>query len=382
MLIIQTLFWLCVLLITYSYVLYPLILLALRRSPDGEQLPPDDFTPGVSIIIAAYNEEKVIQGRIENLLRMDYPKDKLELIIASDGSTDRTAEIVRGYSDQGVILFDYKERRGKVNVLNETVTRARHEIMLFSDANTFFRSNTVKKLVRRFADPQVGCAVGALHFTTVEGSTSGELEGVYWRYETFIKIIEGGFGSLLGANGALYAVRKNLFYFCPPDTIVEDLVIPMKILEQGHKVVYEPESVALEDAAKHIVQEKKRRIRIGAGDFQSIGLLRRMLNPLRGFPAFAFFSHKILRWFTPFFMLLAFVLNLFLLKEPVFQFMFACQGIFYGLAVLGQMLSWAGIAIKGLNLFYYFVSMNLALFLGFVNFVSATHDVKWERTER
>jgi cellulose synthase/poly-beta-1,6-N-acetylglucosamine synthase-like glycosyltransferase len=382
MVLFKFIFWTSVFLIGYSYVLYPLILLALRKPSPKNGTRPDDFTPSVSIVISAYNEEKVIRKRIENLLWLEYPKDKLELIIASDGSDDKTAEIVKEYQAKGIVLYDYKERRGKVNVLNETVPKARGEIIVFSDANSFFTSSTVTKLVHRFQDQNVGCVCGALHFTTPEGSTSAALEGVYWRYENFLKTVEGQFGSLLGANGALYAVRKELFYPCPPDTIIEDFVIPMKILEKGLKNVYEPEAIALEDAAKHIVQEKTRRIRIGAGDFQSIGLLWRMLAPGRGFPALAFWSHKILRWFTPFFMLGAFLSNALLLDSPALRTIFVIQCDFYALAVLGQVLTRAGFPVKILSLCYYFVSMNLALFLGFVNYVTGTHSVKWERTER
>jgi cellulose synthase/poly-beta-1,6-N-acetylglucosamine synthase-like glycosyltransferase len=379
---IKFLFWISVFLIGYSYVLYPLILLALRRPSPKNGILPDDYTPSVSIIVAAYNEEKVIRKRIENLLWLEYPKNKLELIIASDGSSDRTAEIVKEYQAKGIVFYDFKERRGKVNVLNDLVPEAKGEIIVFSDANSFFKSNTINKLVRRFQDDQVGSVCGALHFMTPEGSISGDLEGVYWSYENFLKTVEGQFGSLLGANGALYAVRKELYYPCPPDTIIEDFIIPMKILERGLKNVYEPEAIALEDAAKHIVQEKKRRIRIGAGDFQSIGLLWRMLSPGRGFPALAFWSHKILRWFTPFFMILAFLANVLLLDSPGFRTIFVIQCDFYALAVLGQILTRVGYPVKILSLCYYFVSMNLALFLGFFNYVTGNHSVKWERTER
>ncbi|MBF0331140.1 MAG: glycosyltransferase family 2 protein [Candidatus Omnitrophica bacterium] len=379
--VLEIILWASFSLIGYSYIVYPAILFLLRRPTAPDVQVPDDRLPSVSIVIAAYNEEKVIRARVENLLALEYPADKLEIIIASDGFGDRTAAIAKEYASRGVVVCDYPHRRGKVNVLNETVPKAKNDIVVFSDANTAFKPDTVKMLVRRFQDKRVGSVCGRLIFTT-EGTTSGELEGVYWRYETFLKTVEGQYGSLLGANGALFAIRKELFYQCPPDTIIEDFVVPMKILEKGFKCVYAPEAVAYEDAAKHIIQEKKRRIRIGAGDFQAIGLLWRMLNPLRGFSAMAFWSHKILRWFAPFFMLAAFIANILLLNIPAFKVSFMVQCCFYGLGILGQILSWAGISVKILNLFYYFISMNLALFLGFINFMTGTHNVKWERTER
>jgi cellulose synthase/poly-beta-1,6-N-acetylglucosamine synthase-like glycosyltransferase len=378
----ENIFWSSIFLIGYSYAIYPVILLALRRSSKVEDCASQDVLPSVSVVIAAYNEEKDIDTRIKNLLYLDYPKGKLEIIIASDGSSDKTVEIAKRFEAEGVVVCDYKQRRGKVNVLNATVPKAKNGIIVFSDATTIFKGDTVRKLVRRFQDKEIGCIGGRLIFTTQKGSTSGDLEGVYWRYETFLREVEGRFGALLGASGALFAIRKELFYVCPPDTIIEDFVVPMKVIERGLKCVYEAEAIGFEDAAKHIVQEKKRRIRIGSGGYQSIGLLWKMLNPLRGFPALAFWSHKILRWFTPHFMIAAFVANILLLNIPVYQWIFAAQLCFYGLAVLGQVLSRFGFVFKTLNLFYYFISMNFALFLGFVNFITKTHTVKWERTER
>ncbi|VAX37422.1 Glycosyl transferase, group 2 family [hydrothermal vent metagenome] len=380
--IIAALLWTAIFLIVYSYLLYPLLLVFLNKFHKPVESVLSSQLPNVSIIIAAYNEETVISQRVKNCLALDYPREQLEIIIASDGSDDQTNELVRKFEDQGVILFDYKERRGKVNVLNDTVPRAKHEILVFSDANTDFEKDALKKLVRHFQEPDIGCVCGQLKFVNALGSKTGELEGVYWRFETLLKKMEGNRGSLLGANGAIYAIRKSLFVFCPPDTIIEDFVIPMKILEEGHRVVYEPKALAIEEAAKHIVQEKKRRIRIGAGDFQSLALLKPLLNPKRGFSALAFWSHKVLRWFAPFFIIIAFITNIFLLSNPYYQVLFLLQCIFYISAFIGQVLNWAGVQIKFFSLCYYFISMNISLFLGFVRFVTGTQKVAWERTER
>jgi len=371
----------CLSAIFYSYILYPILLkIFVRIRPQGAQ--DETYLPFVSIIIAAYNEDKVIEKKVQNCLSLDYPKDSLEIIVASDGSTDRTNDIVRQYAQAGIQLIAYPQRRGKVNVLNSTVPGAKGDIIVFTDANAVFQKDAISKLIRPFSNEKIGCVCGLLKFLSAEGSSSGELEGVYWRYETFLKKREGAMGSLLGANGAIYAIRKELFFACPPDTIVEDFVIPMKILEKGFQVVYDHEAIAYEEAAKHIIQEKGRRIRIGAGDYQALFMLWHMLNPLRGFPALAFWSHKVLRWFAPFFMTGAFMANLFLLSQPLFLGLFIIQCLFYLCAFLGQMLSWIGVSVKILNLCYYFVSMNLALFLGFIRFVTRTQSVAWERTER
>jgi len=324
----------------------------------------------------------VIKGRIENCLALDYPRDHLEIIIASDGSMDQTNAIVKQYEEQGVQLIDYPQRRGKVNVLNDTIERARHNIIVLSDANTMFKRDALRKLVRYFSDDSVGSICGGLSFVNAEGSKIGELEEVYWRFETFLKIMEGRRGALLGGNGAIYAIRKDLFEKCPEDTIVEDFFIPMKILEKGYKVIYVPEACAIEEASKKIVQEKHRRIRIGAGDFQALFRLLPLLNPFKGFVSLAFWSHKVLRWFAPFFLLLLFVTNLMLIENQIYFLLFILQSAFYISAIIGQVLSWSGINIKIFSLCYYFVSMNLALFLGFVKYITGGQSVAWKRTER
>lgn len=380
--IIKSSFWLSIFLIGYAYVLYPVLLFLFDKLVQRPKFTLTENLPKVSLIIAAYNEEKVIENRIKNCLELTYPKGHLEIIIASDGSDDGTNEVVRNYSSNGVILFDYSKRNGKVNVLNETIPRAKHDIIVFSDANTFFERDAIKKLVTYFDDPRIGCVCGMVKLLNAEGSKSGELENFYWRFETFLKKIEGARGSLLGANGPIYAIRKELFIPCPSDTIVEDFFIPMKILERGYKVFYAKDAVATEETTKHIIQEKQRRVRIGAGDFQAIFRLLPMLNLWKGLPSFSFWSHKVLRWFTPFFMIFAFSLNLFLLKTAAYQLLFALQCVFYVCTVVGWILNWSGNNIKLFNLCYYFFSMNLSLLLGFVRYIRGTQSVAWARTER
>lgn len=375
-------FWVCTFIIVYGYLLYPLFLYILNIFWKPKPHKSSDTLPNVSVIISMYNEEKVIRERIENCLSLDYPKDHIELIFASDASDDRTNEIVREYAGRGVVLYDYPKRRGKVNVLNETVPKAKHDILIFSDANTMFAKDALKKLVRHFEDPKIGCVCGRLQFVSAEGSKTGELEGVYWRFETYLKTKEGRRGSLLGANGGIYALRKELFFYCPPDTIVEDFVVPMKILQKGFKVIYEPQALATEEAAKHIVHEKQRRIRIGAGDFQALFMLLPMLSPLKGFSSLAFWSHKVIRWFVPFFLIFTFIANLLLIDDPFYLALFIMQCGFYVFAFIGQALSWVGVHNKLFNLCYYFVSMNLALLLGFFRFVAGRQNAAWERTER
>lgn len=338
--------------------------------------------PQVSVIISAHNEEKVIRERIVNLLSLDYDQEKIQIIIGSDGSIDKTNEIVREYEQQGVELFAFEENRGKVNVLNDCVHKVKYDILVLSDANSMFKEDALKKLVAPFQDNSVGCSQGELVYVSLDGSRTEELEGIYWKFEKLLKNLEGRRGCALGANGAIYAIRRELFKPLPEDTIVDDFLIPMRILEKGFKCVYVPQAHASEQAGKHIIQEKKRRVRIGEGNFQNLMHLRSMLNPLKGFSAFCFISHKVLRWFVPVFLIITFISNIFLLHLPFYRVVFNLQCAFYLFAIIGQTLSWSGKQVKLFSICYYFVSMNLALFIGMIRFLTRSQKATWERTER
>ena len=377
----KIIFWISTSLILYTYFVYPAILLLFRRHGSIAHKAAE-YEPEVSLVVSAYNEEKVIAEKIENLLTLDYPKGKLEIIIASDGSSDWTDAIVARYHSAGVKLIRINERSGKINALNTVIPVLKGKIVVLSDANTFYERDAIKKIVRNFEDSKTGCACGELKYRNLAENEVESLEGFYWRYEQFLKRIEGGRGALLGANGGIYAIRKELFEPLPANTLVEDFVLPMKILEKGHKVVYEAEAVAYEETSKKIVQEMERRIRIGAGDFQALSFTWRMLNPVHGFAAFAYLSHKVIRWFVPFFLIIALVSNVALLNNGLYLMIFAMQGAFYALAILGRTLSKLNMHIRMAGLPYYFVSMNIALFFGFIRFCTGSQSVTWKRTER
>lgn len=391
MLLYKVIFWLSILPVIYNYAGYPLVLLVLSRL---RRTRPPEFTsrlPEVSLIIAAYNEEMVIGDRVENCLALDYPRENLEILIVSDGSDDGTEEIVEGFTDRGVKLIRIEDRSGKVNALHTAVPQAKGEILVFSDANSFFEGSAVRELVKYFGVEEVGGVCGKLRLQSASvpgterppGSGTGEMEGVYWRLETLLKTLEGRRGSALGANGAIFAIRKTLYTFCPRNTIVEDFVIAMKVLQSGHEVYYEPAAVAVEEAPPRLGDEFGRRTRIGAGDFQALSFLLPMLNPARGFPAFAFFSHKVLRWVTPFFLILALAANIPLALLMPYSLTLVAQGLFYAMAMAGGI---AGLGGKSLGrwagLPWYFVAMNLALFFGFFRFLFGLQKVTWKRTQR
>ncbi len=378
-------FWVSIGLILYSYLLYPVLLALIARvSPEKsariiEEIP-DDQWPMVSLVIAAYREESVIVERLNNALQIDYPSDKIEIIIGVDGQEDTTGELVQNFQDSRIRLMQFPERRGKASVLNDCIAVARGEIILFSDANTFWDANAAKLLVRHFENKQVGGVCGRLLLTDAE--TGKNVDGLYWRYENRLKQWEGKLGALLGANGAIYAIRKELYQPIPPQTIVDDFVIGMRIHQAGYQLLYEKEAIAREETAPTISDELQRRIRIGAGAFQSLTWLWRLLLPRYPLVSWAFWSHKVLRWFCPALMVIAFVSNLSLAQTPLYQKMLIMQGLFYLIAVLGSFSILPGKIGKIAQTAWMFVNMNLALALGFNRWLFNTQKGTWKRTER
>ena len=379
------LFWLSASGILYSYAVYPIILLALARIFGREHSNTDRRTdvefPPVSLLIAAHNEESVIEDRLRNALLLDYPKAKLEIVVASDGSIDRTAEIARRYETRGVRLIDNVARRGKASVLNSAVPALSGQIVILSDANTHMDPMAVRSLVRWFDDPEIGVACGRLVLTDPESGNN--VDGVYWRFETFLKKKESQLGALLGSNGAIYAIRKNLFCTIPDQTIVDDFVIPLlSKLRHGCKIVYDCEATAQEESAPDIRTEFRRRARIGAGGWQAIGILWRLLNPMRGWIAFTFFSHKVLRWLCPFFMISMFVTNLLLISSMWYRWILCLQIVLYAAAFLGARVSKEFPFAKILRLLHMFTTLNAALLVGFFRWAAGTQRGTWDRTRR
>jgi len=377
-------FWVSVGLVIYTYIIYaPVLYLLTRilgtRQIKGSQFEDSDYLPTVSMVIAAYNEEKVIGEKMENCMTINYPKDKLEIIVGSDGSSDKTNEIVKSYNTSGVKLINYTDRRGKISVLNRTIPQASGEIVILSDANTMYESDAVVKLIQHFKNEKIGAVCGKLVLLTKDKKQ--EEEGIYWKYECLLKSMESKLGALLGANGGIYAIRKDTFEPIPDNTIVDDFVIAMRVKEKGFDVIYDQEAIAYEDAANDIKAEFTRRVRIGAGCFQAIPMTKKLLNPLRGSVAFSYWSHKIVRWSVPFLLIIAFISNILLLGKPLYIYLFFIQLLFYATAIIGYFLS----KHKPNKLFsipYYFGSMNLALLLGFFRYMTKTQKVTWKRTER
>jgi cellulose synthase/poly-beta-1,6-N-acetylglucosamine synthase-like glycosyltransferase len=386
------LFWLAVGCILHTYLIYPLVLIALDAiwqargawsylSGNERRRPPAQLgLPQVTILIAAFNEAPCIKRRIENLLEQDYPPDKLEILVGSDGSTDETDAIVQHYAARSVRL-SRGERVGKAGVLSRLVSLAKGEVLVMTDANTEFERDAVRHLVQPLRDPEVGLVCGRLRLHSPVGAPV--TESAYWKLESLLKLYESRRGCVMGANGGIYAVRKHLFAPLPAGTVVDDFVAALRVLASGSRVRYEPEAVAHEEAAPDHTGEYRRRVRIAAGCFRAISQYRDLLSPRHGFTAFALWSHKMLRWLVPHAMVVALLTNLIIARS----------GRIYSVALLAQCVLYlfAALSLLGLtprklravtDAAAHFVEMNAALLVGFVKFSRGAQGQTWTRTER
>ena len=387
------LFWLSVSLIIYSYFIYPVLLIscsAIKQTIYDAQhlvtkqpLPEDniDLLPSVSIIIAAYNEGSCIEGRVNNLLALNYPAEKLTLHIGSDGSSDNTADILNGFSAKNYHPHIFEVNRGKMSVLNDLIAQSEDDILIMSDANTHFNADVVYKLVRHFNDDKIGAVCGELHL--VDAHSGDNKDSVYWRYEQVLKFHESRLGALLGANGAIYAMRKALFKPLPANTIVDDFQIVMNISKEKHHTIYDPEAIAIEEVAPDLNAEEGRRVRIGLGNYQAFFNMAWALNPLLGWRFLAYLSHKVCRWFVPHLMIIAFISNCLLLDQAIYQLSFMAQISFYLIAYYGIKRQKSDKKVNPfVGLIAFFVSMNIALFKGFIRYFNSNVQGTWKRTSR
>jgi cellulose synthase/poly-beta-1,6-N-acetylglucosamine synthase-like glycosyltransferase len=375
---ILALFWLALAFIFYTYVLFPILVL-LRGLVAARPYRRDDITPAVSVIIAAYNEADSIGAKLENLLALDYPAKKLEIIVASDGSQDETNDIVRRYERQGVKLLALP-RQGKAPALNAAVSLATGEILVFSDANSMFATQALRRLVEPFADPEVGGVAGNQRYLAhVGGTPAGEGEKSYWRFDRRLKQFQSRAGNVISATGAIYAIRTSLF-MPVPEGVTDDFVTSTRVIAQGFRLVFAPEAVAYEPVAGERGLEFGRKVRVITRGLWAVVMMRQLLNPLRyGFYSLQLFSHKLLRRLVVFPLLVLFVTSFFLWSE----------GLFYQLALLGQLalygLAGVGLILEGsklgrfklVSLPYYFCLVNGACLLAAWNVLRGHRIVRW-----
>ena len=373
-------FWACFFLVAYTYVLYPAVLfLASSLARLGRRAGAASATgplPAVSMIIPAHNEERHLPAKLANLAALDYPRERLEILFVSDGSTDGTNEILARAAAGGYVTFlPLPTRGGKSSALNQAVPRARHDILVFSDAATLFAPDAVGKLVRHFADPRVGVVCGALQFQA--SAESRQTEGLYWRYESLLRRMESRIGVTLTASGAIYALRRECFVPLPADTLVEDLVVPMTARRLGFRVLYDPQARGTDFAASTVAGEFARRVRIATGSFRALGgLLRGPLDPVT---AFAFVSHKLLRWTLPFLLIGMLVTSAALLDSPLYRALFALQVLFYGWGLVGYLFRPRIQGIRFALVAYYLLAMHLAFLVGFVRYLSGRREIEWRQ---
>jgi poly-beta-1,6-N-acetyl-D-glucosamine synthase len=370
----------------YSYFLYPLILITLKRFFIQQSIISSELSenvlPTVTIVIAAYNEETVIKKKLENSVVLNYPEDQLKILVASDGSSDKTNDIVQKFANEHpqVSLLTLP-RGGKSSAINVAIKKVESEIVVFSDANTEYHLDAIIRLVEPFFNPEIGSVCGSLIYRNPNNLISGEGESFYWRYETALKKLESNLGYVAGANGAIYAIRRDLIDPLPSNTINDDFLISMRIVQKGYKSIYEEKAKAYEDVAPNTKSEFKRHIRDGAGHYIAICQLWRLLNPFLGISSLIYWSHRIFRWMAPFILIALYAGNFILMDQPFFYFLFYLQTAFYLMACLGML----GHGRKLPFLIYvpfYFCNLNLALFIGFLKVITGVQRTTWESTTR
>lgn len=378
-------FWTLTTLIVYPYLFHPLVLLILHPFRRLKLAEDEEYFPTVSLIITAYNEEKVIGERLANLHGLDYPAGKLEIIIGLDGCTDNTGEIIRQAGDERIRLMEFPQNRGKLAVISDCVKEAKGELIYLSDANTIQNTRAVREMVSPFADPRVGVVCGRMDLVPVGGGTQARGENLYWRFEKKLKRLEGDMGVLVGANGGNYAFRQKLFQEVPRGMITEDFFLPMKICAEGFACVYQGDSIGVEQTSERMRDQMKRMFRIGVGNYQSLLRLGYILSPKYRLLAYTFFGHKVLRWLAPLFLAGAFIISYFLgfhYHQLLYQIIFWIQVGFYGLSFVGGLLQLAKVRTGVLGMPFYFTAINFSLVVGFFRFLFGTQKVAWGKEGR
>lgn len=380
----QATFFVCAALVTFHYVLYPalVILLAKLRGDTGDAAPMLGVAqyPSVTVVIAAYNEESVIAAKLENTLALDYPADRLRVVVAAHGSSDATAQIAAGFAARGVTVLHDPVRRGKTAALNRAVEATTSDLVVFSDANNNFNTDALLQLVRHFADPKIGGVCGLKQIYDAHDRESAVGDSLYWKYESAIKIAESRLGSITTADGEIFAVRRSLYRTLDESLINDDAAITLDLVRSGYRVLYEPGARSYEHASIRIEDDFNVKVRMVSGGFQTLARNWRFLIPPRSAFAFAFWSHKVLRWLAPEFLILMFVASLTLAASPFFLVILLGQVAFYALAWMGwRMRARAALPIT-IYVPFYFCAMNLAALFGLYRHL--TQSTQWKKAAR
>lgn len=381
-LVVKIIFWLALFIIFYTYAGYPLLLILLtrfkkKRSQSNSYDLSADNLPPVTMVIAAFNEEAILEAKIQNTLSLNYPIDKYQILFITDGSTDRTNEIVKAYP--GVKLMFQAERKGKLDAVNRAIKNIDTEIVIFSDANTMLNKHSILNLIRHFKDEKVGGVAGEKKVLEADGQVGGE--GAYWKYESFLKKLDSRLYSVVGAAGELFCMRTSL-YEPLHGIIIEDFVQSLLICKKGYVVRYEPGAFATETASLSLDDERERKTRISAGGFQAIGKLSGLLNIFRfGTLSFQYISHRVLRWtLTPLSLILLILASLYLYiytSNGFYAVIFWLQAVGYAAALIGWVTR-----LRLFHLPFYFFFMNLCVVAGFFRYLRGTQQATWHKASR
>ncbi|MEO6612386.1 MAG: glycosyltransferase family 2 protein [Chitinophagaceae bacterium] len=384
-------FWFSVAILFYSYAGYGIIIFLLNRLKTVFFFPREKIsieqTIPVTLIVTAYNEELILQEKVRNCLAIDYPAGQLQLVFITDGSADRSAELISQYPS--ITLLHQPERKGKYAAIKRAMQLVKTPVVIFSDANSLLNPGCIRHMMEHYADPGTGAVAGEKKILRNSGiSAVGEAEGIYWRYESWMKRLDAGFYTVIGAAGELFSIRSSLFRELDDEIILDDFIISMQVCLQGYKIAYEPRAFAVETASVSLQEEEKRKVRISAGAYQSIRYLRDALNILKHpLLAFQFISRRVLRWvFCPFLLVVLFLTNILIaVYEPGVDFYMTIlflQAGFYLLALSGWFMLRSG---KNAGLFaipFYFIFMNYCQVKGFARFLKKRHTVLWEKSLR
>ena len=389
----KILFWAMLLIVFYTYLGYGILLyiiLRLKRlfagAPRKAVMPSDEQLPTITLLICAYNEEDVVAEKMANTLAIDYPREKFRIMWVTDGSTDRTNELLKAYPEVDVVFSP--ERRGKSAALKHGLQELQTRYVAFTDANTMINPGAMKEIARLFTDPTVGCVSGEKRVAArKESEMAAEGEGLYWRYESTLKRWDSELYSAMGAAGELYAIDPQLVREVPDNALLDDFMMSMYVIQDGKRIAYTTDAYAQEYGSANIFEESKRKRRIAAGGLQSIWWLRSLLNPIK-YPlvSFQYISHRVLRWsITPIAMIILLVINILLsvMRSGLFfDVMLVAQVLFYLAAFFGWLLARHGIKNKLLYTAYYFMFMNLNVFRGMRYLCSHNHSGAWEKAKR
>jgi cellulose synthase/poly-beta-1,6-N-acetylglucosamine synthase-like glycosyltransferase len=388
----KILFWFSLFVIFYSYIGYGILLYFLvqvknlftgnKPQNSGKEI----FEPEISLIVSAYNEEDFIERKIKNTLELIYPADKLKIIFITDGSSDNTHQIITRYKN--ILSLHEPERRGKLAAMNRAMQFVNTPYVIFSDANTLLNVDCIREIAKHYADAKVGGVAGEKKvINDIDDTAAGVGEGLYWKYESFLKKLDSSFHSVVGAAGELFSVRTDLFEKEEKNVIIEDFVQSLKICMKGYVIKYEPNAYAIETSSASMKEEQKRKVRICAGAFQAMAILKGLFNFFK-YPvlSFQFISHRILRWtICPVCLVTLLISNVLITinsSERVYSVILVLQICFYICALIGWFFANKNIKLKFLYIPYYFLFMNVAVFLGFKRFMMKQQTVLWEKASR